>query len=76
MSVVTMVFTHYVDRYVKSDRSVLLVNLCIVLILAYVTFLAGVNRVEYKVSGSNSFLPGNNTLTVSGRTPFCPRNKL
>ena len=54
-----MVFTHYVDRYVKSDRSVLLVNLCIVLILAYVTFLAGVNRVEHKVSGSTSFCPGN-----------------
>ena len=42
--------THCVGRYVKSDRSVLLVNLCIVLILAYVTFLAGVNRVEHEVS--------------------------
>ncbi|KAK7489003.1 hypothetical protein BaRGS_00019807, partial [Batillaria attramentaria] len=33
-------------RYVKSDRSVVLVNLCVVLLLAYITFLAGVNRTE------------------------------
>lgn len=36
-------------RYVKSDRSVLLVHMCVVLVLAYVTFLAGVNRVENEV---------------------------
>ncbi|XP_076445185.1 uncharacterized protein LOC143283056 isoform X2 [Babylonia areolata] len=37
-------------RYVKSDRSVILMNLCVMLILAYVTFLAGVNRVQYKLA--------------------------
>ncbi|XP_070189466.1 uncharacterized protein [Littorina saxatilis] len=36
-------------RYVKSDRSVLLVHMCVVLVLAYVTFLAGVNRVENEI---------------------------
>ncbi|KAK7491589.1 hypothetical protein BaRGS_00017228, partial [Batillaria attramentaria] len=37
-------------RYVKSDRSVVLVNLCVVLLLAYITFLAGVNRTEVEIA--------------------------
>ena len=60
MCVVRRMFTHSIGRYVKSDRSVLLVNLCVVLALAYVTFLAGVNRVENE---------------VSSQTLLCPRNR-
>jgi len=44
-----MVIIHFPDRYVKSDRAVLLINLCVALILAYVIFLAGVDRTENEV---------------------------
>lgn len=37
-------------RFVKSDRAVLLLNLCAALIIAYIIFLAGVDRVENQVS--------------------------
>ncbi|KAJ8315270.1 hypothetical protein KUTeg_007420 [Tegillarca granosa] len=35
-------------RYIKSDRAIILMNLCVALILAYAVFLAGVNRTENK----------------------------
>jgi hypothetical protein len=38
------------ERLVKSDRSTILVNLCIALILSYTLFLIGVNRTENKVT--------------------------
>jgi hypothetical protein len=40
---------YLVFRLVKSDRSTILVNLCIALILSYTLFLIGVNRTENKV---------------------------
>ena len=36
--------------YMKSDRVIILLNLCTALIVSYVIFLAGVDRTENKVS--------------------------
>lgn len=47
---VTIVVYGVLWRYVKSDRSVVLVNLCVVLLLAYVVFLAGVSRTENEIA--------------------------
>ncbi|KAL8581715.1 hypothetical protein ACOMHN_043133 [Nucella lapillus] len=46
--ILTIIIYRIFWRFVKSDRSVILMNLCVILILAYVTFLAGVNRVQYE----------------------------
>ncbi|KAL5009618.1 hypothetical protein ScPMuIL_011923 [Solemya velum] len=41
--------THmFLWRYVKSDRTIILMNLCVALIAAYLLFVAGVNRTENK----------------------------
>ncbi|KAL3883202.1 hypothetical protein ACJMK2_029492, partial [Sinanodonta woodiana] len=45
---VTMVAHLIVWRYVKSARSILLMNLCAALLISYVIFLAGVDRTENK----------------------------
>ncbi|KAK3581721.1 hypothetical protein CHS0354_023408 [Potamilus streckersoni] len=45
---VTMLAHFVVWRYVKSDRTSLLMNLCLALIISYVIFLAGVDRTENK----------------------------
>ncbi|KAL3883250.1 hypothetical protein ACJMK2_029533 [Sinanodonta woodiana] len=45
---VTMIAHFIVWRYVKSDRTTLLMNLCLALIISYVIFLAGVDRTENK----------------------------
>ena len=37
-------------RYVKSDRVVILINICIALTVSYIIFLAGVNQTQNKVS--------------------------
>ncbi|KAK7107197.1 hypothetical protein V1264_015154 [Littorina saxatilis] len=47
--ILTLVIYFILWRHVRSDRSVLLVHLCVVLVIAYVTFLAGVNRVEHEI---------------------------
>ncbi|XP_070189458.1 mucin-22-like isoform X2 [Littorina saxatilis] len=47
--ILTLTIYFILWRHVKSDRSVLLVHLCVVLVIAYVTFLAGVNRIEHKI---------------------------
>ncbi|KAL4232620.1 hypothetical protein ACF0H5_007310 [Mactra antiquata] len=44
--VLTIILYLIVWRYVKSDRAILLLNLCVALIISYIVFLAGVNRVE------------------------------
>ena len=36
-------------RYVKSDRAVILINLCIALIISYAIFIVGVDRTENEV---------------------------
>ena len=36
-------------RYVKSDRVVILINICIALTVSYIIFLAGVNQTQNKV---------------------------
>ena len=40
----------YFNRFVKSDRAVLLMNLCVALIIAYALFLGGVARADNQVS--------------------------
>ena len=37
-------------RYLKSDRVVILINLCLALTVSYIIFLAGVDRTENKVN--------------------------
>ncbi|CAL1538584.1 unnamed protein product [Lymnaea stagnalis] len=37
-------------RYVKSDRSVLHINLCVCLMLGYTVFLGGISRTEHRVA--------------------------
>ncbi|XP_060579946.1 cadherin EGF LAG seven-pass G-type receptor 1-like isoform X3 [Ruditapes philippinarum] len=44
----TVILHFIVWRFVKSDRAVLLLNLCAALIISYIVFLAGVDRVENK----------------------------
>ncbi|XP_052242522.1 adhesion G protein-coupled receptor L3-like [Dreissena polymorpha] len=46
---VTVVVHLMVWKYVKSDRVTLLLNLCVSLLLAYIVFLAGVDRTESRV---------------------------
>ena len=36
-------------RYVRSDRVVILMNLCLALTVSYIIFLAGVNQTQNKV---------------------------
>jgi len=39
----------FIERAVKGDRAVLLINLCSALLVAYVLFLVGVDRTENQV---------------------------
>ncbi|KAL5012481.1 hypothetical protein ScPMuIL_011032 [Solemya velum] len=45
---VTMGTHIYLWRYVKSDRTIILMNLCVALIAAYLLFVAGIDRTENK----------------------------
>ncbi|XP_055954631.1 uncharacterized protein LOC126812386 [Patella vulgata] len=38
----------YLWRYVKSDKAIILMNLCVTLIISYVLFIGGVNQTENK----------------------------
>ena len=42
------IYVYY--RYLKSDRVVILINICIALTVSYVIFLSGVNQTQVKVS--------------------------
>ncbi|ESP04288.1 hypothetical protein LOTGIDRAFT_176352, partial [Lottia gigantea] len=44
----TIVVYVYLWRYVKSDKAIILLNLCVTLIIAYIIFLVGVNRTDIK----------------------------
>ncbi|KAK7107190.1 hypothetical protein V1264_015148 [Littorina saxatilis] len=48
--ILTLVIYFILWRHVRSDRSKLLLHLCVVLVIAYVTFLAGVNQVEHETA--------------------------
>lgn len=37
-------------RYLRNDRTTILMNLCVSLFFAYIVFLAGIDRTESKVS--------------------------
>ena len=37
-------------RYLKSDRGVILMNICFALTASYIVFLAGINQTAHKVN--------------------------
>ena len=44
------IFFLFYCRYLKSDRVVILINLCLALTVSYIIFLSGVDRTENKVN--------------------------
>ncbi|XP_076111872.1 uncharacterized protein LOC143080082 isoform X2 [Mytilus galloprovincialis] len=46
--VITIIIHYVLWRYVKNDRTKILMNLCVALILSYTIFLAGITRTEIK----------------------------
>ena len=59
-----MLLFHY--RYLKSDRVVILMNLCIALTVSYIIFLAGVNQTQNRVSFICNFVLKHNCYHFKG----------